>query len=1551
MCQGQGAENWKRRWWYFLLFPIFGMSLLAQWMMHSPKYIKMLARFETLYKLLVFLRKVLFQAIAWWFWWTRVFMLQATFCVGTLLLPIYKKTFIFLDADYMPLQSQRKRLFKQRRDKKGYKILTLAGRLCVYSNVCNVYGKDLVLLRQPVMHVSESYMNQVIINWNMEREKVGIFPPSGWPLSSVLMIMAVTTMMIVVLSGYIRILKMKISQRQFNKKANAFTTVFQSLKKNGAKVQSQMFDTDSTTIIVDNSANCIIWNDIKGFDASTYIPLGNKIQSGITSATGQAVPVGFGTLEIGWYDDNQHYHAYKLPNAYHVPESPVNILGLSSFSKIVGDYHTGGTRINSSGKDSVFTWDNGKFSRTFSHSESHMPEMPVNNGYSKFYKLCNFLDKFQPKHQQCYHVKATHSEKYKAIVPYKIGEEVMYKNNDHIEKGVIEDITLDKERSKIVMGIKFTGNRRVTANLDQIMSSDETDVATIPFTAEDYVEQAKCLNAEELQILKRPDTMSTLQKEWMSLHDQYGHLSSAEMERMLDFGLFHKKFKKLSDRKIICPSCIFGRMRKRPWRHKGVMNRKTIRKKDQNFPGAKVSTDQLVVAQPGLVPRISGRHTKDRICGATGFYDHHSGYSYSALQTSLDGDQTLAAKHSFESHADSCNVSVKSYRADNGRFAEKSFRDAIKEARQTIDFCAVGTHNQNGIIERHFQRLSSSARTLLLHAKRHWPAMVSVVLWPFAYKYAELLYNHLHLDSSGRSPVEKFCKTNFKMELKDIHTFGCPCYVLDRDLQNGGMAPKWEPRSRLGVYLGHSPCHAGSVALVLNPKTLHVSPQFHVAFDDTFSTVPYLATSDVPPNWSILVKESESTSIHDYDLARTWMDSQQDPTKYLQDQEGDYERGRASMYEDEQKKIMNPEGDKIVQSGMDPEGASSDNKNKHLEQLMEPTLPDINQITSRRSTRMVKPTNKVRNSNDKSVQRMFGLATVAKNEDLFEKCENAFLALATHYGNVKQLFDTTINECHNVIYNAAVTNNDVYTLKEMLKLPDIKEFVIAMQKEIEDHQSRDHWELFLRQNIPSGAKTILSVWAFKVKRYPDGRILKHKARLNAHGGMQRWGVDYWETYAPVVNWISVRLLMILSIIHNLDTKSIDFVLAFPQATLERDVFMEMPYGFEYGGKGKYVLKLKKNLYGLSDASYNWFNKLTEGLESEGFVRSEVDQCVFLREDAVVLVYVDDMIALSKDKSVLEDLVKNLKSKNFILTDEGSLDKYLGVDVKRKKDGGLELVQPYLIERILTLLGMKDESVHNTKPTPAVKPLLNKDLSGENRKNNWNYRTAVGMLTYLQGTTRPDISMAVHQCARFSISPKLSHERAIKRIGRYLLGTKDRGIAFKPDDTHGLECYVDADFAGCWDKENPDDPDNVLSRTGYIVFYAGCPLVWASRMQTEIALSTAESEYIALSMAMREVLSLMQLMDEIHKIFEIKRVKPKIHCKVFEDNESCISMAKRRKFSPRTKHIGIKYHHFRSHVGTTVSIHSIDTKQQTADVLTKPVDEALYKHLRMKLCGW
>ena len=356
------------------------------------------------------------------------------------------------------------------------------------------------------------------------------------------------------------------------------------------------------------------------------------------------------------------------------------------------------------------------------------------------------------------------------------------------------------------------------------------------------------------------------------------------------------------------------------------------------------------------------------------------------------------------------------------------------------------------MIERHFQTLSTRARTILLHAKRYWPAIITIILWPFAFKYAKMLHNNLHLDENGRTPVQNFCGAHDMLDIKEIHTWGCPCYVLDKRMQNGNMIPKWESRSRLGVYLGHSPCHAGSVALVLNPKTLHISPQFHVVFDDEFTTVPYLTGQETPPNWKNLVKKSESSNVEDYDLAKIWVESQVQPNKYLQDQEGEV---LPSLEEKSKRVTFNLEGD------------------KQQDLLIQPILPDLNELTRRKSQRNPKPTNKAINSNDKVVQRMFGLAAKGDNEVGVKT--TPMMTFMTHLENVKSLFDDYINECHFYIFNAVASTNDVYTLKEMLKLKDIKEFVAAMLKEIADHEERDHWELVKRVDMPKGAKTILSV--------------------------------------------------------------------------------------------------------------------------------------------------------------------------------------------------------------------------------------------------------------------------------------------------------------------------------------------------------------------------------------------------------------------------------------------------------------------------------------------
>jgi hypothetical protein len=157
---------------------------------------------------------------------------------------------------------------------------------------------------------------------------------------------------------------------------------------------------------------------------------------------------------------------------------------------------------------------------------------------------------------------------------------------------------------------------------------------------------------------------------------------------------------------------------------------------------------------------------------------------------------------------------------------------------------------------------------------------------------------------------------------------------------------------------------------------------------------------------------------------------------------------------------------------------------------------------------------------------------------------------------------------------------------------------------------------------------------------------------------------------------------------------------------------------------------------------------------------------------------------------------------------------------------------------------------------------------------------------------------------------------------------------------GIECFVDADFAGGWNTKTSADTDNVMSCTGFVITYANFPIYWASHLQTEIALSTAEAEYIAMSSALCEVIPLMTLMKELHKVFPVHINKPNFFCKVHEDNQSTIKMTTSKKFTPRTKHIVLKYRDFRSHVKKGhIEINYCPTEDQKADLLTKPLADA------------
>ena len=239
-------------------------------------------------------------------------------------------------------------------------------------------------------------------------------------------------------------------------------------------------------------------------------------------------------------------------------------------------------------------------------------------------------------------------------------------------------------------------------------------------------------------------------------------------------------------------------------------------------------------------------------------------------------------------------------------------------------------------------------------------------------------------------------------------------------------------------------------------------------------------------------------------------------------------------------------------------------------------------------------------------------------------------------------------------------------------------------------------------------------------------------------------------------------------------------------------------------------------------------------------------------------------------------------------------------------------------------------------------------------NSFHYRSVLGKLNYREKGSRPDIAYITHQCARFLSCPKKEHAEAIRWLARYLKGTRDKGMILQPTGDKGLEVYVDADFAGNWDPKETHDRDTARSRHGYLIMYGGAPILWKSQLQTEIALSSTESEYTGLSYALRDAIPVMNLFKEMIQIgMPIKSSQAKVHCKVFEDNSGALEIARVAKYRPRTKHLNCRLHHFRSYVDETkeISIHKIDTTMQLADFLTKPLNEELLVKFRKLVMGW
>ena len=418
---------------------------------------------------------------------------------------------------------------------------------------------------------------------------------------------------------------------------------------------------------------------------------------------------------------------------------------------------------------------------------------------------------------------------------------------------------------------------------------------------------------------------------------------------------------------------------------------------------------------------------------------------------------------------------------------------------------------------------------------------------------------------------------------------------------------------------------------------------------------------------------------------------------------------------------------------------------------------------------------------------------------------------------------------------------------------------------------------------------IQSTWAFKCKRFPDGLIKKFKARFCARGDQQIEGVDFFETYAPVVQWTTIRLMLILEVLLGLKSKQGDVTAAFLHAKLPEDeeVYVAMPQGFQQQGK---CLRLRRTLYGLRQSPRAFWKYLVEKMESCGMKQSSLDPCLFVGDRVTAVAWVDDLLFWSKDEKYIHELAIKLRAAGVDLKEEDDAAGFLGVKMQKNPNGLLEMTQDGLIDRIIETLGLDDGNTHGKWTPSEAKPLV-KDVDGEEARGDFSYSSVVGMLLYVTGHSRPELAYAVNCAARYMFSPKLLHEKALKRIGRYLKATRGRGLVLNPSSsTLKIDSYPDAGFAGMYGHESYDDPACVKSQTGYVINVADCPVMWQSKLQRETALSTMEAEIVALAHSCRELFPIMDMVESMSKVFGLPNPKSSIQVSIHEDDAGGLVLA-------------------------------------------------------------
>ncbi len=512
----------------------------------------------------------------------------------------------------------------------------------------------------------------------------------------------------------------------------------------------------------------------------------------------------------------------------------------------------------------------------------------------------------------------------------------------------------------------------------------------------------------------------------------------------------------------------------------------------------------------------------------------------------------------------------------------------------------------------------------------------------------------------------------------------------------------------------------------------------------------------------------------------------------------------------------------------------------------------------------------------------------------------------------------------------------------------------------EEMQALIEKETFFLSPCSKSKRPLPCKWIYKLKLDKNGLPERYKARLVVKGYFQKKGVDFHETFAPVLKYQSLRLVLSLAAIFNYEIQQFDVNNAFLNANLEEDLIMEQPLGFIEKGKESFVLKLNKSLYGLKQAPNEWYKEINGTLLEIGFKRSNNDPCIYYMKTfsnhlIIIGLFVDDAVIIydKKDCDLWLQLKEKIKSK-YKIKDIGEATFILGIRIERDRPNRkIYLDQVSYVEKILKRYNFEE---CNTMSIPGTDPQLLKfdpqkpvlDEAGINL-----FQQMTGSLLYCAISTRPDISHSVSFVSRYNSKPQAAHLQAVKKIFRYLCGSKNRKLILngklkteslpnsqelKSSDSPLLIAYCDSDHAG--------DLEDRKSTSGCIIKINDCPIYWSSKKQKCVARSSCEAEVISCGVAVTELAWFRNFLIEL-KILNNLENSSLIYC----DNKSATIIGNEDLANTKTKHIAINYYFIKEAVEKKeIKLSWISSKYQQADIFTKVLGRIAFNKISCMLMG-